>query len=283
MQQFFEDIKSGMGDYYDQAVDLAPKFLVGLFVLIIIWFLAGSIRRGINKRLASRLDDPLLARFLARMTGILIKVIGVLIFLKIIGLGTTVTTFLGAASIGTFVIGFALKDIGEHLLAGIMLAFNRPFRVGDTIELSGTIGKVIDISLRNTHIKTFDGKDVYIPNGNIIKNPLINYTIDGFIRTDFKVGIAYEADAQKAVHIIKDILEDEPGILTQSKEPTAFVTSLGDSAVIITVYYWINPLDPATSGLTIKSNILQKINIQLTEAGIEIPYNIINVITEKAE
>ena len=278
MEQFIEDVKSNLGIYYDQFVDLAPKLLLGLIVLAIIWFLANKIRNGIRSRLATRLDDPLLSNFLGRVSGILIKLIGLMIFLKIIGLGGSVAAFLGAASIGTFVIGFALKDIGEHFLAGIVLAFNRPFRIGDTIEVSGNIGKVSDISLRNTHIKSFDGKDIYIPNGDIIKNPLTNYTMDGFIRTDFNVGIAYDADAQKAINIIKDILEDQPGILTDSKEPTAYVTALADSAVEITVYYWINPLDPATSGFTIKSNLLQAINQHLTAAGIEIPYNIINII-----
>ena len=246
--------------------------------MLFVWFLANIIRNSIKSRLVAKIDDPLLAKFLARIVGIGIKLIGVMIFLKIIGLGTTVATFLGAASIGTFVIGFALKDIGEHFLAGIILAFNRPFRVGDTIEISGNIGKVIDVSLRNTHIKTFDGKDIYIPNGDIIKNPLTNYTMDGFIRTDFKVGIAYDANSEKAIHIIKGILEDQPGILTDSKEPTAYVTALADSALEITVYYWINPLDPATSGFSIKSNLLQEINKQLTDAGIEIPYNILTII-----
>lgn len=278
MEKFFDDVSSSIAEYYDQFVDLAPKLLVGLIVLIIVWLIANSIKRGIQKRLASRLEDPLLTRFLARTAGILIKLVGILIFLKIIGLGTTVATFLGAASIGTFVIGFALKDIGEHFLAGIMLAFNRPFNVGDTISLNDITGIVSDVSLRNTHIKTFDGKDVYIPNGNIIKNPLFNYTMDGYIRTDFKVGIAYDADARNAIEIIKDILESEPGILTQSKEPTAYVTKLGDSAVEITVYYWINPLDPATSNFTIKSNLIQKINASLSKAGIEIPYNILTIL-----
>ena len=132
-----------------------------MFHVKIIWFLANKIRNGIRSRLATRLDDPLLSNFLGRVSGILIKLIGLMIFLKIIGLGGSVAAFLGAASIGTFVIGFALKDIGEHFLAGIVLAFNRPFRIGDTIEVSGNIGKVSDISLRNTHIKSFDGKDIY--------------------------------------------------------------------------------------------------------------------------
>ena len=79
MEQFFEDVKSNLGVYYDQFVDLAPKLMLGLIVLIIIWFLANKIRNGIKTRLTNRLDDPLLSNFLGRIAGILIKLIGIMI------------------------------------------------------------------------------------------------------------------------------------------------------------------------------------------------------------
>ena len=79
---------------------------------------------------------------------------------------------LAGAGISAFIIGFALKDIGENFLAGIILAFKRPFRVGDIVDINGLKGKVLTLNLRDTQIKTGDGKDVFIPNAVIIKNPL---------------------------------------------------------------------------------------------------------------
>ena len=104
------------------------------------------------------------------------------------------------------VIGFAFKDIGENFLAGVMMAFNRPFRIGDTIKSGDVEGKIVELSLRDTHIKTFDGKDVYVPNGQILKNPVYNYTIDGFLRHQFSIGIDYNSDIKKARDLIMNIL-----------------------------------------------------------------------------
>ncbi|MBT8219256.1 MAG: mechanosensitive ion channel family protein [Bacteroidia bacterium] len=283
MQQLIKDVGENFELYYHKFVDVLPKLMVGLIVLTVIWLVANSIKRGFRKRLAHRLEDPLLAGFLARAIGIVIKIIGILIFMKIIGLGTSVAAFLGAASVGTFVIGFALKDIGEHFLAGIMLAFNRPFRVGDVVAINGITGKILEVSLRNTHLKTFDGKDVYVPNGNFIKNPLFNFTIDGHLRYNLEVGVAYNANAEKAMNIIEDIIRTEPGVILDSREPTVFITRLDNSDVKINMYYWLNPLDKSISSLNIQSNILRRIKGALQAANIEIPYNILHVIQEEAQ
>ena len=113
---------------------------------------------------------------------------------------------LGAATISTFVIGFAFKDIAENFLAGVMLAFNRPFRLKDTIKTGNVEGNILEMHLsRYTH-KNFRRKDVYIPNAQIIKTPLYNYTIDGFLRQEFIIGIDYKSDIDLARNTIIDVL-----------------------------------------------------------------------------
>jgi small-conductance mechanosensitive channel len=104
-----------------------------------------------------------------------------MVVFRFVGLTGVVSGLLAGAGISAFIIGFALKDIGENFLAGILLAFKRPFRVGDLVDIGGIRGTVLILNLRDTQIKTPDGKDVFIPNANIIKNPLVNFTIDGFI------------------------------------------------------------------------------------------------------
>jgi small conductance mechanosensitive channel len=115
-----------------------------------------------------------------------------LITLYLLGLNSFTNKVLAGAGLLAFVIGFALKDIGENFLAGIILAFKSPFKLDDLIEVNNIIGFVKDINIRETHIKTPDGKDVFLPNSIILKNPMFNYTIDGFLRYEFVVGIAYE-------------------------------------------------------------------------------------------
>jgi len=111
------------------------------------------------------------------------------------------------------------------------MAFNRPFRLGDTVKTADVEGVIIEMSLRDTHIKTFDGKDVYVPNGQIIKNPLYNYTIDGFLRGSFTIGVDYNSDIEAARSIILSILKSTAGILQTTKPPRTHVKTLNSSTI----------------------------------------------------
>jgi small conductance mechanosensitive channel len=130
----------------------------------------------------------LLSNFLANTLFFFFVTLGVVTSLGILGFSGTVTKILAGAGISGFIIGFAFKDIGENFLAGILLAFKRPFSIGDTIETNGLTGTVYDFKLRETLIKTSDGIDAFIPNSIIIKNILKNHTLDHLLRKEFVVG-----------------------------------------------------------------------------------------------
>ncbi len=184
MNNLLQDTLENLRSYYDDMVALLPKLALALLVLIALLFIANFIQNFSKDRLSRRMDDPLLARFIARLVGTSVIVLALLMALRIVGLGGVAVGLLSTAGVGAFVVGFAFKDIGENFLAGILLAFNRPFRVGDTVELNGHKGTVVTLNLRDTQIKTFDGKDIFIPNANVVKNAVVNYTIDGFLRED---------------------------------------------------------------------------------------------------
>src|SRR5690606_12848659 len=132
-------------------------------------------------------------------------------FLRILGFSDLTSNILAGAGILTFIVGFAFKDIGENFLAGILLAFKSPFKINDLIETENIIGYVVDLTIRETRIKTLDGKDVFIPNGQIIKNPLFNYTIDGFLRYEFIIGLDYESNTKKAINLILETVKKIEG------------------------------------------------------------------------
>ena len=138
-----------------------------------------------------RMDDPLLSNFLARIIRYTLAILGVLLAFHVMGLTGIAASLLAGAGVGALIIGFAFQDIGANFIAGVILAFNRPFNTGDTIEIGANMGKVVRMDLRTTQIKTFDGKDIYIPNNTIVKEELINYTRDGYIRLSFVVGIEW--------------------------------------------------------------------------------------------
>ncbi len=277
MNKLFDDLLLNMETYYAQLISLLPKVLLASIVFAFFYFLANRSRNFVNARLTNNMDDPLLATFLSRVVKIAIVIIALLFALQILGLAGIATGLVTGASVSAIVIGFAFKDIGENFLAGIMLAFNRPFRVGDTVELDGYTGTVVALNLRNSRIKTFDGKDIFIPNANVIKNPVVNYTMDGFLRYDFTIGLDYGADVNKAISIILETMQQIPGILQEKKNISVSVSKLGTSTLDLKVYYWLNTFDASVSSGDVKTQAVQQTLDALTAAGFYLPGNIVEV------
>lgn len=280
MEQLIEDLKTQLQGYYDQLVTLLPKVVMAILVLLFALYLARKISRFGKTQLNQRMEDPLLAQFFARVIRWLVLVIGFLIILRIVGLGAAAASLLAGAGITAFIIGFAFKDIGENFLAGILMAFKRPFLIGDTIETNGITGVIKGLTLRDTHLKTFDGKDVYVPNGQIMKNPIFNYTIDGFMRLEFVIGLDYGTDLDKATRIIYETLENIHGILwDEGRAPNVVISDLGSSTINITVYFWIDTFDKTVSGLAVKTNAIREVLQALTKGGIQMPSDIMELKT----
>lgn len=250
---------------------------IALATFLIFLFLARKSRTLLSKRLVKRMEDDLLANFLAGIFGSIVILIGLLVVFRIIGLTGVISGMLAGAGISAFIIGFALKDIGENFLAGIILAFKRPFRIGDIVDINGMRGQVLTLNLRDTQIKTGDGKDVFIPNGIILKNPLINFTIDGFLRYDFIVGLGYGSDYEKAVELIKSTIIQVPGVLGGSKDPEVWVIELAESTLTIQVTFWVNTFERTISDAVVKSSAILMVLTALEKAGYNMPARIIEL------
>lgn len=199
--------------------------------------------------------------------------------LYLLGLNSFTNKLLAGAGLLTFVIGFALKDIGENFLSGIILAFKSPFKLDDLIEVNGIIGNVKDISIRETIIKTLDGKDVFLPNAMILKNPLFNYTIDGYLRYEFNVGIAYENNPTKAIKIINETIQNIEGVLKDDKEPAITIDELSTNAININVKFWIDTFNSNKRSVhnSIRSRVMNNIVEALIANGFSLPASIVEL------
>ena len=277
MNKLISDILENLTNYYNDLVVFLPFLIIGLLVLILFWWLGGRSKRFIQNRLGKVIDDPLLATFLSQLAKIVWTVIGFLIFLRIIGWGSVATSILATAGVTAFIIGFAFKDIGENFLAGIVMAFKRPFKMGDTIETNGIVGKIKLMSLRDTLVKTFDGKDVYIPNAMILKSPLKNYTIDGFLRFDLEFRLDYTTDFVHAAEIVSNQLKQVDGVLQELKPPDMAVENFENGTAILKAYFWINTFDPSTSVFKIKTEAFRNCISALKDAGIYLPHQVVEV------
>ncbi len=277
MEQLITDLWTEFQGYYDDFVAFLPKLLVASLLFILFYLLAYRIRLFARRMLEDRMKDPLLANFLAGVIRGLVVVLAFLLVLKIVGWDGVAGGLLASAGVGAFIIGFAFRDIGENFLAGIMLAFQRPFKLGDLVEIEGIKGKVVNMTIRDTQVKTDEGIDVFIPNGNIIKSPLKNYTIDGDLRFDFTVGIDYSANLKEAVQIVMDTLKTIRGVMQDPRQPVVIVENLGASAVNLHVFYWIDAFDPSLSGADVKNKAVASVLAALDQAGIYMPADIMEV------
>jgi len=277
METFWAEMTALLTEYYKSAIALIPKLVLGSLLFFIFLFIANRTRKFSRSRLKEHLDDPLLANFLSQVIRTVLITLGVFGFLNTLGLGKAATTVIAGAGLSAFIIGFAFKDIGENFLAGILMAFKRPFRVGDFVESGDIKGTIVGLTIRETQVKTIDGKDVYLPNAQIIKNPIINYTIDGYLRLNFSIGLDYGDDIARGMEIIFNALEGIPEILQQQKPPNVVIEELATSTVNVEVYFWINTFDPEVSGAEAKSKAMQEVCQALIEAGYYLPADILEV------
>ncbi len=271
-------IKLAFENYWEKILDNAPAIIIGLVLLAVFIVLAYGLRALAKRRLTGRMDDQLLVNFIGRIVFIVMIVIGFIIFLNQIGLGGAAGGLLAGAGVSAIVIGFAFKDIGENFLAGFFLAFGRPFGIGDIIEVDGLKGTVVALHFRNTHIRTFDGKDIFLPNASLIKNALINYTRDGLLRHDFVVGLDYGDDVIAASQLIQNILLDEKRIeQKEGLKPFLILDEFGTSTVNIRIYYWINYESYTGSIPELKTELMNNVVVALAKEGYSMPADIIEL------
>jgi small-conductance mechanosensitive channel len=182
-------------------------------------------------------------------------------------LGFKLSGLLVAGGIVGIVIGFASQSILGNLISGIFLMIERPFKLGDAVDIQNTVGIIENISIISTTIRTWDGLHIRVPNQTIFTSNITNFVSNVARRFEYLVGIRYSDDAAKAIEIIKAILEEETFVL-KNPEPLVFVEKLGDSSVNITVKIW----GPISEWYGLKQKLLWNIKSALEENGIEIPF-----------
>ena len=216
-----------------------------------------------------------MSAFLAKAVKLILIIFVFLFTLQVAGLSSIAGAILATAGASAVVLGFAFKDIAENFLAGIILAFNRPFHVNDTVQIENVFGKVKTMEFRYTKITTFDGRNVYIPNADVLTKPVFNYTEDGFYRADFVVGIAYENDIEKAKEIIILCFDEEEHIVKDELHVN-FVAEdeLSASTVNLKVYFWVTTEDFRRGTLQTRGRLIQKVKKKLEENGFNLPANI---------
>ncbi|NJC26998.1 mechanosensitive ion channel family protein [Neolewinella antarctica] len=273
-----ETLQTVFTDLWNDLIGAIPGLLLALVIFIIGLFVARWLAKIAGRKILSQMDDPLMGRFLTNTLRILLILGVVLLALRAMGLGGIAAGIFGAAGVGAVVLGFAFQDIGENFIAGIVLAFNRPFDVDDTIRLDDHFGRVRGLNLRYTHLKTFDGKDIYIPNADVLKKPLQNYTADGFIRTDFGVGIDYGDDIEGAKEVIQEVLDGHDRLVHDGEHENFVVEDeLAVSTVNLKVFFWLYTKDYRANALQSRGLVMRDVKNAIDRTGYSMPADITEV------
>ncbi len=253
-------------------VERIPYFVASIIVVLIFWFLSIVFKKIVYKLLGSRSRHQNLVKVFQRVGGALIIFIGFMIAMVIAVPGFTPAKLIGALGIGSVAIGFAFKDIFQNLLSGILLLISEPFRIGDQIVSGEYEGTVEDIKIRATTIKTYDGRQVVIPNSDLYTSALTVNTAYKQRRLQVAVGIGYEDDIEAAKAEIMQALDKVDSVSTKSK-PSVIATGFGGSSMDLMVRWFIEDGTQANKVASIHQVIVE-IKKALDAAGVNIPFPI---------
>jgi small-conductance mechanosensitive channel len=177
------------------------------------------------------------------------------------------TAILGAAGIAGIAIGFASQTSISNIISGLFLISEKPFAVGDLIQIGDTKGIILSIDLLSVKLRTFDNQYIRIPNETLIKNQVTNVTRFPIRRLDIKLGVAYKEDLSKVREVLLDIAEKNPYCLDEP-EPIVRLVNFGDSALELLFAVWC----VKTDYLELSAKIMQEIKERFDAEGIEIPF-----------
>jgi small conductance mechanosensitive channel len=260
----------GVREMGNQFLERLP-YIVVAFAVFLIFYLAGKlIRHGIRQVSERRRRHRNVGLVLGRLAQGFIIFIGLMIGL-VIALPTLkpaqLVEFLGISSVA---IGFAFRDILQNFLAGILLLWNEPFRIGDQISMGDYEGDVEDIQTRATTIHTYDNRRIVIPNSQLFTNPVTVNTAFDKRRVEYDIGIGYGDDVVRAKELMLKAVRSVEGVLNEPG-PEVLIYEFAASSVNLRVRWWIAP-PRRRDALDSRDYVLAAIKQTLLANGIDLPF-----------
>lgn len=218
----------------------AVNIVAAIAIIIIGMIIARIISNTINRVLVARHIDATVADFLSALVRY-----GIIAFTLIAALGrvgvqtASVIAVLGAAGLA---VGLALQGSLANLAAGVLLVTFRPFRTGEFVDLGGVMGTVTSVQIFSTTMRSADGKVVVVPNGKVIAGNIVNFSREPIRRNEFIVGVAYDADVDQVIALLREVVDADPRVL-QDKGVQIGLNELGASSLNFVVRCWSNSGD----------------------------------------
>jgi small-conductance mechanosensitive channel len=252
-----------------RSVTVGKTFGAALVVLLGYW-LAKLVARRVERAVVARgRAKPQTAALVRQWALFLVAAILVIVALVGASIPLTAFAFLGGAL--AIAAGFGLQNLLKNLVSGIMLLVERPLRLGDLVEVDGVRGRITEIGVRASTLRTADGIESIIPNSRFLEGSVTNWTFTSpTTRQSIAVGVAYGTDLRAAADLLAGVL-DRHGLVLETPKPQVYLEEFADNAVSFALTYWVD-LAPDADPRRVKSDLLHMIDRAFAEAGIAIPF-----------
>jgi small conductance mechanosensitive channel len=259
---------TALGDWLAKAVPSILSAVITFAVFYVVWMALDRVVTLIERR--TELDKTLLA-FLRSMVRYVVLIIGVLSAMG--ELGINITSILASLGVAGLTLGFAAKDALSNLISGIFIFWDRPFVVGDLIEIDGHYGKVEQITMRSTRVVTVDGKMLAIPNTTIVNSTVASYTNFPNIRLEVDATIATDEDFAKVRQVFLDLVSGDARYLS-TPAPVMVVTALNDYNNAVQFRVW---LKDETRHVAERFDLRERLYNALVAANVNMPMETIQL------
>jgi len=272
------NVQELLTDFVAGFLAFIPALIAAIIIFIGAYIVSRAVRAVLKPALKRADFQPVLIELLVdTVLHYVIIVLGLLMALS--QLGVNVTAALAGVGVAGIAIGFAAQDSVANVISGILIFWDKPFEVGDWVETEGEFGKVTNITLRTTRIKTPQNSYVVVPNKRIIDEVLENFSKHGELRVETVVGIAYKEDISAAREALLKAVKSMDGVM-ESPAPDVVVDELGGSSVNLKVRVWIKTADAKRS---MYFALTEASKLALDEVGIEIPFPHLQLFLDTVE
>ena len=271
INQAFELIVDKLSVWVQEFILLLPNIALAAVIMVFGIMVSKFIRKYIRKIFKKVFHNEALINLFTSLVYVFLLGVTLFVALSVLQLDKAVTSILAGAGIIGLALAFAFQDIAANVMSGIVISIRRPLRIGDIVKVKDHMGVIVEINLRDSVIKTFQGQMVIIPNKDLLQNPIENYSLMGKRRMDLTAGVSYGEDLERVRDITLKAVADIEG--TTDDEITFFYQEFGDSSINFDIRIWVNTAEQVEF-LQVKSDAVMRIKKAFDQNNITIPFPI---------
>jgi small conductance mechanosensitive channel len=257
-----------------EIISFIPKLIVAIFIFFIFWLIYRAVRKIVRGAMKTAGVDESIRDMLLGIVKWTILGFGLIVCCN--QMGIPIVAMLTGVSIIGLAVGFAAQETLANFIAGIVIFWDRPFKLGDWVEIDGTFGQVQRITFRSTRLLNLDGETIVFPNTHMLANKVANHSTHPINRVSIRIGIAYKSSIDEARSTLLGLISSDSRICAEPP-PQVVVNECGDSSVDLLFRFWIR--DEAIER-SIRYEYLEKAKKAFDAQGIEIPFPHVQLFVE---